>query len=149
MRIALVVRQRIPAEAVSPRKVYRDESNQRRSPPTAIAIVVAARTPDPVVVVINPSPVMIWSQTSWLISDPGPVIRSAPDPVSISIRSPIVVDIYYGSVWPPDPAILRRIGPIAISVKFFGPPNVLVIVLDVVAQSLSQVAFAIVDPTVP
>jgi hypothetical protein len=46
----------------------------------------------------------------------------------------------------PDPSVVRCICPIAIGIQVLGAPNIFIVVLNVVAKSLSQVALAIVDP---
>jgi hypothetical protein len=69
--------------------------------------------------------------------------------VPVTIRRPVVVIVDDGYVGPPDPAVVVYIGPVTISVQIFGAPNVVVVILSVVAHALGQVAFAIINPVVP
>src|SRR5882724_6747736 len=148
MWITLVIRQRIPAVAVSERKMNGNKGHQRRSPPTAMTVVMTTRTPGPVVVVVDPTTVVIGGPAPRFISHPCPTVRWAPGPVSITIRRPIIVDIYYCCAGPPNPPVVGGIGPISIGIEILSSPHVLVVVLSIVPQALGQIAFAITDPTI-
>src|SRR5690242_12774948 len=126
MWIALVIRQRIPADVVSKREVERYKRDERGSPPTAVSIKAAARTPSPVVVVVHPTPVVIRRPTPWLIPNPCPTVRRTPLPISITIRDPIAVTGDRTRVRTPDPTVIARMYPIAVRVEVFGAPDVLV-----------------------
>ena len=109
---------------------------------------MTARTPGPIIVVIDPAPIVIRGPAPRFIPDPRPAIGRAPGPVAVTIGRPVVVDIDYGRVRTPDPTIVRHIRPIAISIEIFSAPNVFIIVLNVVMRSLGQIALAIIHPTV-
>jgi hypothetical protein len=51
-------------------------------------------------------------------------------------------------MWPPDPAVIIRVSPIAVCIQIFSSPDVLVVILNVVSETLGQVALTIVDPLV-
>jgi len=124
-----------------------DEDYERGSPPAVIAEVGTPRTPRPVTVVIHPSSVVIWRPSPGFITHPGPTIRRTPYPVTISIWRPInVVD--GARMRSPDPAVVGRVTPIAVCIEILGAPNVFIIVLGVVAKSLSQITLAVVYPFV-
>jgi hypothetical protein len=53
--------------------------------------------------------------------------------MTITIRRPVAEGIDYARVWPPDPAVITGLGPLAIVIEIFGPPNVLVEILGFVA----------------
>src|SRR5687767_3019487 len=108
------------------------KGDERRTPPTAMPVILTARTPGPVVVIVDPAAVVIRGPTPGLITNPGPAIRRNPDPVSVAIRRPVVIVVDNRNVWPPDPAIVIGVGPVAISVKVFGAPDVVVVILRVV-----------------
>src|SRR5262249_46304803 len=135
MGISFVIVERIPAIIV----VDRDKSDECGTPPTVIADVGATRTPCPVPVVKDTASVVIRGPTPWLISHPGPTVRRTPNPVAISIRRPIGVDIDGGIMWLPDPTVIGRERPIAICVEILSAPNILVVILRVVAEVLSKI----------
>src|ERR1043166_732985 len=146
MRVALIVVQRIPANVIAERNV---EYDQRRTPPTAVPVISTARTPGPVVVVIDPTSVMIRRPTPRLLAHPGPTIRITPGPIAITIRRPVVVAAQKSCTWLPDPAVVGGVTPVAVGIKIFGAPNVAIVILNVVTQTFSQIMFALVDPIVP
>jgi hypothetical protein len=51
-------------------------------------------------------------------------------------------------MWPPDPTIVVGIGPIAIRVEILCAPNVFVVILDVVLESLCEILLALANPIV-
>ena len=110
---------------------------------------MAAGTPHPVVVVINPSPVVIRRPAPGFISDPGPTVWRTPRPISVTIRSPVVVVIDDRRMRLPDPAVIARIDPIAVCVEVFGAPDVTVVIAIVITQAFGEVSFAICDPVLP
>src|SRR5687767_15629674 len=102
-RITMMIRERIPRNVVADRNV---ESYESRTPPTTIAMVVAARTPGPVVVVVDPATVVIRSPTPRFISDPRPTVRPNPGPGPMTIRRPVYVVVDDRDMWSPDPAVV-------------------------------------------
>ena len=48
----------------------------------------------------------------------------------------------------PDPPVIGGIGPITVGVEIFSAPQIFVVVLNVIAQTLGQVALAIVHPVI-
>lgn len=68
----MMIMKRVPANVIAKRNVKR---YQRGPPPTAMPVIPAARTPRPVVVVIDPAAIMIRSPAPRLIPNPGPAIR--------------------------------------------------------------------------
>src|SRR6185503_3810241 len=123
--------------------------DKRRTPPAAFSRVVTVRTPCPIVVVIDPTAIVIWGPSPRLITNPRPAVWLAPGPIAMAVRRPIKIvvdDCYVGA---PDPSVVLRVFPTAICVQFFCAPDVIVIVLIVVIQPLRQVAFAVVNPVVP
>jgi hypothetical protein len=125
-----------------------DEYYKRGSPPTVIAEVRTPRTPCPVTVVIHPSSIVIWRPSPGFITHPGPTIRRTPYPVTVSIWRPINVDVNGARVRSPDPAVVGRVSPIAVCIEILCTPNVVIIVLGVVAKALSQITLAVVYPFV-
>ena len=73
--ISLVIVKRIPAIVIAKRKIHIHKSYERRSPPTAFPVELAARAPGPVVVVVNPAAIVIRRPTPGFIAHPGPAIR--------------------------------------------------------------------------
>ena len=126
MRIALVIVQRIPADVVAERNGKRDE---RRPPPTAMPVITAARTPGPIVVVIDPAAVVIRRPAPRLVANPGPAVRRNPTPAAVTIGRPVIVVVDDRRVRTPDPTIVSRVSPVAVGIKVFGAPNVLVVIL--------------------
>jgi hypothetical protein len=49
---------------------------------------------------------------------------------------------------PPDPAVVFGIGPIAVSVEILCSPNVFVVILDVVLQSLREILLTLPNPII-
>jgi hypothetical protein len=49
----------------------------------------------------------------------------------------------------PDPSVILCIGPASIRVEIFAAPNVVVVILRVVAEALGKIAFPLVNPVVP
>ncbi len=147
MRIALVIRQRIPADVVSKRYVEhkRDEG---RPPPTALPMKLTARTPGPHVVVVNPTAVVIRRPTPRFISDPGPTVRRTPRPLPVTIRRPIVVGADHAGARHPHPAVVVGIPPVTISVEVLRAPHVFVKILNVLFGALGEMALALVHPIV-
>src|SRR5438128_7918618 len=114
-------------------------------------LIADARTPGPIVVVIDPAAVVIRRPTPGLLSHPGPAVWGAPRPVSIAIRRPVVVDVDYGSVRPPDPAVIVGVNPITIGVQFFRAPDIGIVIPNavIVSQPSCQLCFATGYPIVP
>jgi len=147
MRIALVIVQRIPADVVAKRDVE-NKRDQRRTPPTAIVIKLAARTPSPVTVDINPTTVVIRRPAPWLVTNPRPAIRRTPGPLTVTIRRPIVIHADRAWERTPDPTVVVGLDPIAVSLEILAAPNILVVVLVVVLQSLREIPLAFHDPVI-
>ena len=147
MRIALVIRQRVPADVVSKRYVEhkRDEG---RPPPTALAMELTARTPGPGVVVVDPTAVVIRRPTPRFMSDPGPTVRWTPRPLPITIRRPIVVGSDHACARHPHPAVVVGVPPITVSIEIFRAPNVFVKILNVLFGALREMALTLVYPIV-
>ena len=49
----------------------------------------------------------------------------------------------------PDPAVVVRVGPVAIGIKIFAAPNIAVVILRVVTKPLGEETLAVTDPVVP
>jgi len=128
--------------------VYIDEYHECRSPPASIMQVCTTRTPPPVTIEKHPTSVVIGRPTPRFITYPSPTVRWTPNPVTITIGCPISVDIDGGGMRSPDPAIVGRVSPIAVGIKIFSSPYVLVVILNVVPETLRQIALAVVDPFV-
>src|SRR6185503_14303218 len=122
MWISLVVIQRVPAHVISKRDVE-NKRDQRRTPPTALSVELAARTPGPVAVVINPTPVVIRRPAPRLVTNPRPAVRGTPRPVTVAVRRPVAVDADGARTWTPDPAVIICVDPIAIGVEIFSTPD--------------------------
>ena len=146
IRVMLVIVQRIPANVIT--KNY-SERDQRGPPPTAMPVILTARAPGPIVVVVNPATVVIWRPAPGLQAHPGPAIRWNPGPITITIGSPIVVSIDGAGVRVPDPAIIFGVGPIAVGIQIFTTPNITIVILSVVTHPLGQIALAFLDPIIP
>src|SRR5258706_7889755 len=146
IRVVLVIVQRIPADVITKNYLERD---QRGPPPTAMTVILAARTPGPIVVVVNPAAVVIRSPAPGLLAHPGPTIRRNPVPIPIPIWSPIVVTVDCAGLRMPDPAIVFGVSPIAIGIQVFATPNITIVILSVVTQPLRQVTLAFLNPVVP
>lgn len=144
MRIALVIRQWIPADVVSERYA---ERNQGRPPPTP-PVESTARTPRPDIVVINPTPVVIRRPAPRFISDPRPTVWRTPRPMPVSIRRPIDVRGNHVRAWHPDPAVIVRIRPIAISIQILRAPDVFVEIPGILSHKLCEMVFALVYPII-
>jgi hypothetical protein len=147
MRIALVIIQRIPADVVTERDVEH-ERDQRRTPPTAVVVELAARAPRPVTVEVNPTAVVIRRPAPRLVANPRPAIRRTPGPLPVTIRRPIAVDADRAGKRTPDPTVVVSLDPIAIGLEILAAPNVFVVILVVVLQSLREIAFAFRDPII-
>lgn len=109
---------------------------------------LTVRYPRPVVVDIDPAAVVIRRPAPRFVADPRPAVRRTPRPMPIAIRSPVSVSGQHSSTWPPDPAKLVAVVPIAVGVQIFCAPDVFVVVLDVVLQTLREITLAIVYPIV-
>src|SRR5687768_7463486 len=125
------------------------KSDEGWPPPAAMAVVLAAWTPGPVVVVVDPAAVVIGCPAPRFISHPRPAIRWTPRPITMTVRCPVRVIVNNRCVWSPDPTIVVDVRPRSVSVEVFRAPDVTVIVLVVVAHPLRQVIFSIVNPAVP
>jgi hypothetical protein len=146
MRIALMIRKWVPANIITEGEV---ECYERRAPPTAVAIVITSGTPRPIVVVIDPTAVVIRSPAPWFRAHPRPAVWLDPAPSSITIRGPVVVDIDYGCVRSPNPAVVVDVSPVAICVEVFSAPHVIVVILNVIMQTFGQESLATINPVVP
>src|SRR6185369_4815435 len=122
--------------------------DQRRTPPTAIAIELAARAPRPVTIEINPTAVVIRRPAPWLIANPRPAIRRTPGPLPITIWRPIAVDADRARKRTPDPTVVVSLDPVAIRLEILAAPNIFVVILGVVLESLRQITLAFRNPTV-
>src|SRR6185369_9242378 len=63
--------------------------------------------------------------------------------------SPIVVTVDCAGARMPDPAIVFGVSPVAVGIQVFATPNITIVILCVVTQSLRQVTLAFLDPVVP
>jgi hypothetical protein len=142
----MVISKRIPIDMIPKRDV---ETYQRRTPPTAVPVVTAARTPSPVVVVVNPAAVVIGRPSPWFITHPSPPIWRTPDPIPISVGRPIVVSTDRVWVWSPNPSIIGGVHPSAVGVQIFSAPDVRVVILRVVAHPVRKISLTIFNPVVP
>lgn len=68
--------------------------------------------------------------------------------MSVSIRRPVAKTTDRCAPWPPDPAKVVGIIPIAIGIEIFCAPNVFVEILDVVLESLRQKLLTLANPIV-
>jgi hypothetical protein len=66
----------------------------------------------------------------------------------VSIRRPIVVDADRARERTPDPTVIVGLDPIAVSLEILAAPNVFVVVLVVILQSLCKVALALPNPVI-
>src|SRR3990172_4650540 len=106
-----------------------------------MAIVLAARAPGPVVVVIDPATIVIWSPSPRLITDPRPSVGCKPGPMTITIWSPVVIAVYDCDVRLPNPTVVVCINPIAVGVQILSSPNMAVVILRVIGSSLGKETF--------
>src|ERR1051325_4324096 len=146
----LPVGQRIPCDLLVGGGVDVDEGDEGRSPPVAPGdMALTTRGPAPVVVVIDPASIVIRSPAPGLVADPRPPVRRTPAPLAVAVRGPVVIVIDDGRRGTPDPAVITRVDPIAVSVQFLCAPDVRVVVTlaRLVAQALGQLALA--TPPVP
>jgi hypothetical protein len=144
MRIVLMIIEWIPTIVI----VDDCKSDERRSPPTAVMVERATRTPRPVTVSENPTTIVIWRPSPWFITDPGPTIRWTPNPMTVTIRRPVRIDVDERATRSPGPAIVAGVGPIAIGIEIFRAPNVFIVVLRLITQTLRKVFFAVFYPVV-
>lgn len=86
----MIVRERVPTNLIAVRDM---ESDECRPPPTAMTIVSAARTPCPIVVVINPTTIVIRRPAPRFMAHPSPTVRRHPNPTAIAIRRPIAITL--------------------------------------------------------
>src|SRR6185369_2703365 len=114
-----------------------------------MTVELAAWTPGPIVVVVNPTAVVIRRPTPGLLAHPGPTVRRNPNPAAIAIRSPIVIVVYDSDVRAPNPAVVVNVGPIAVGVEIFSAPNIAVVILNVVTKALGQVLLAFLYKSIP
>src|SRR5215213_884095 len=150
--VALAVRERIPADLIAVRGRDGDEDDERRTPPgTPVLVAVAARCPAPAVVVIDPATIVIRSPAPRLVANPRPSIRRTPSPVAVAVRCPVVIVIDDGRARTPDPAVIIRIRPVAISVQLFRAPHFLIVVAvtPIVVELRDEDALAFIHPRVP
>ena len=82
-------------------------------------VELAARAPRPVAVVINPTPVVIRRPAPRLVTNPRPAVRRTPGPMTVAIRRPVAVDAERAGMWPPDPAVVVCVDPVAVGVEIF------------------------------
>src|SRR6185369_3940220 len=114
-----------------------------------MTVELAARTPGPIIVVVDPTAIVIRRPTPRLLAHPGPPVRRNPNPAAVAIRRPVVVVVYDNGVRPPNPAIVVNVGPIAVGIEIFGAPNIAVVILNVVTKALGQVLLAFLYESVP
>lgn len=145
--IAMTIGKRVPANLVAKVNINY-KGHQGRSPPTALAIVLTTRSPRPGVVVVDPTAVVIRSPTPGFKAYPSPSIWRTPGPLAIAIRRPVIVTSQGVRMRPPDPTIFAGVGPCAVGVEIFRAPDVIVVVVSVIAELLNQEALAFVDPIV-
>ena len=117
-------------------------------PPATIVIEGTPWTPRPITTVENPTAIVVRRPSPGFITNPRPTIRRAPDPMSITIRRPIIVNIDYRIVRTPNPTVVRCIAPITKGIEIFCAPNVFVVVLNVVTESLCEIALPIIYPVI-
>src|SRR5688500_10521892 len=148
MLIALVVRQLIPANVVTEWKTKIDKGDERGPPPASLLVEVTPRDPNPRVVVIDPAPIVIRRPTPRFETNPRPAIRRTPGPMTIAIWRPVTKGINYTCVWPPNPTVFAGLVPLAVVVKIFGAPYILVEVLGLVAGSLRDIPLTLANPLI-
>ena len=148
MRIALVIRKRIPADVVAEGKAEADKSDERGPPPASLLVEVAARHPGPVIIVKDPAAIVIRRPTPRFVADPRPTVRRTPRPMTITIRRPIAERIDYAGVRPPNPAVLATVGPLTVSIEILGAPNVFVKILNIVTKALCEISLTLAHPLV-
>ena len=146
MRVAVVIRERVPANVVAEREM---EGDERWTPPAATPVIMATRAPRPVVVVIDPASVMIRSPTPRFIPNPGPTVRRTPGPATVAVWRPVVIVVDDCDVGTPNPTVLVCILPVAVSVEILCPPDVVVVILRIVAKNLRKISLTIFDPAIP
>lgn len=83
--ITVIIRQRIPINAAAPIRHY----DQCRPPDTSAVSVMAVRRPVPVIVVPDPSAVMVCCPSPRFVIYPCPAVRSYPAPFTVTIRRPV------------------------------------------------------------
>ena len=147
MRISLVIIQRIPAHVVAERDVEH-KCDERRAPPAPLLVELAARGPRPIAVVIDPAPVVIRGPAPRLITNPRPAVRRTPGPMTVAIRRPVSVDAEGTGIWPPDPAVVVCVDPVAVSIEIFSTNYVLVELLPVRLSELGVILFALLHPLI-
>src|SRR5262245_40311592 len=125
-----------------------DEDHECWSPPTVISGEGTTRNPRPAPPVIDPTSVVIRRPSPGLVTDPCPTIGRTPNPVTVTIRRPIRVDIDGVVTWLPDPSVVGCVGPIAIRIEILSTPHVLVVVLRVVTKVLSKITLTFRYPIV-
>jgi len=148
IRIALVVRQRIPANIVAERKTKIDKRNKRGPPPASLLVEVTTRHPDPNAVVMHPAPIVIRRPTPGFETNPSPAIRRTPRPMTITIWRPVAERVDYTRVWPPNPTVFAGLVPLSVVVKVFSAPNIFIEVLGLVAGSSRDITLTLAHPLV-
>jgi hypothetical protein len=68
--------------------------------------------------------------------------------VAVAIRRPIAERADGCGVRPPDPAEVVGEGPVAVSVEILCAPNIFVVILDVVFESLSEKLLTFANPII-
>ncbi len=68
--------------------------------------------------------------------------------MTVAIRRPVAEGVDYACVWPPNPAVVVGVGPLAIRIQVFSAPNVLVEILRVVTETLREILLALTYPLV-
>src|SRR5687767_12533521 len=135
--IAITIVNWIPTDVITDRNIdYK--CHEGGTPPTAPLVILTARRPGPVAIVINPASEVIRRPTPWFCANPGPSIRRDPGPVAIPVRRPVGVSTDHRSVGPPDPSVLVCLHPGAIRVEVFRPPDVVIVITPVITHSLDQ-----------
>ena len=66
----------------------------------------------------------------------------------VTIRRPVVIARQDRPARTPNPAEVVRVEPVAVGIEIFSTPNVLVEILNVVAESLGEIPFPIPNPIV-
>src|SRR5215213_7177204 len=147
MWISLVIIQRVPAHVIAEREVEH-KRNERGTPPAPLLVEPAARRPGPIIVVVNPTTVVIRRPAPRLITNPRPTVRRTPRPMTVAIWRPIAVGVDGARTRPPDPAVVVRVSPVAVRVEIFGAQDVFVEILHISLLKLCVILLALFYPII-